>query len=85
MYDFLLHSYIQRMTKNNQLTLDKPLRINIFWNKSLDKENANNVITGSVGETQLQAQSLLMQCAQNKKPQMINVSTFRFKLTGSVY
>lgn len=51
MYDVPLHSYFQRMTKSDQLTPDTPLRINIFWNKSLDKENANNVITGSVGET----------------------------------
>lgn len=51
MYGFLLHLYFQRTTENDQLTLEEHLRINIFRKKALDKENANNVITDSVGET----------------------------------
>lgn len=50
-YGFFLHLCFQRATKNDQLALEKHLRINIFCNESLDKQNANNVITDSEGET----------------------------------
>lgn len=83
MYSFLLLCTSMDQQQVDQLTFEAHLKINIFWNKSHDKENANNVISDSAGEMQLWAQFLHIQRAQTNKPHIISMSTFRFKLIDS--
>lgn len=83
MYSFLLLCTSMDQQQVDQLTFEAHLKINIFWNKSHDKENANNVISDSAGEMQLWAQFLHIQRAQTNKPHIISMSSFRFKLIDS--